>query len=118
MTTKGVYSLPDGRFLRRLWDSQPMPQADIDAGDVAVKDIPQALIDADELSHTKWDGSAIVADGARITETADAKSASDAAAAKEAADARAAWDNIAGAIKGTAEEIAEKKAALGAYLGL
>ncbi len=114
MVTKGVYSLPGGRFLRRLWDTQPVPQADIDAGDVVVKDIPQALIDADELSHTKWDGSAVVADTTRITETATAKTANDTAVAAEATDAQAALDAITTAAGLTADQ----KAAFGGRLGL
>lgn len=107
MPRKGIYRVSDGRFLERLWPTQPQPQ--VEAGEVVVRPIPSDWKDV--LSHTRWDGSSVVPDMARITETAQKKAEIAAALAKEEADARAAWDILAVPLT------AEQKAVLGVRLG-
>ncbi len=111
---RGIYNVSDGRFVKRLWDKQPMPQEAIDAGDVVVMDVPDALIDEDEASHTRWNGEEVVADTVRAQETADRRAATAAAQAEEAADTRSAWDAIATVAGLTAEQ----KAAFANKIGM
>lgn len=63
----GIYRVSDGRFLRRLWETQPIPQAAVDAGEIVIREVPPEILDFTEPSLTRWDGERVVHDIARLT---------------------------------------------------
>lgn len=67
----GIYRVSDGRFLRRLWKTQPVPQAEIDAGEIVVREVPPWLLDVGAPSLTRWNGvfRMVEADTARMKVT-------------------------------------------------
>ncbi len=65
----GIYRVSDGRFLRRLWETQPIPQAAVDAGEIVIREVPPEFLDFIAPSLTRWDGEEVVHDTARMKAT-------------------------------------------------